>query len=95
MRSPAPLRLSLLSDRREHPAQGVLGGGPGGAAEIVMSDGTRPHPKSRTTIAPGTRLVMRYAGGGGYGDPRRATRRRWRPICATATSPTPAPYRGR
>ena len=67
VRSPAPLRLSLLSDRREHPAQGVLGGGPGGAAEIVMSDGTRPHPKSRTTIDPGTQLVMRYAGGGGYG----------------------------
>jgi N-methylhydantoinase B len=69
VRSPAPLRLSLLSDRREHPAQGLLGGAPGGAAEIVMSDGTRPHPKSRTTIAPGTRLVMRYAGGGGYGPP--------------------------
>ena len=34
-----------------------------------MSDGTRPHPKSRTSIAPGTRLVMRYAGGGGYGPP--------------------------
>ena len=32
-----------------------------------MSDGTRPHPKSRTSIDPGTRLVMRYAGGGGYG----------------------------
>ena len=26
-RSPEPLRLSLLSDRREHPALGVLGGG--------------------------------------------------------------------
>jgi N-methylhydantoinase B len=67
VRSPEPLRLSLLSDRRDHPASGVLGGAPGGAAEISMSDGTRPHPKSRTMIAPGTRLVMRYAGGGGYG----------------------------
>lgn len=69
VRSPAPLRLSLLSDRRDHPAQGVLGGRPGASAEISMSDGTRPHPKSRTMIAPGTRLVMRYAGGGGYGPP--------------------------
>ncbi|WP_043338718.1 hydantoinase B/oxoprolinase family protein [Belnapia moabensis] len=69
VRSPGPLRLSLLSDRRDHPAEGLLGGAPGAAAEIVMSDGTRPHPKSRTTIAPGMRLVMRYAGGGGYGPP--------------------------
>jgi N-methylhydantoinase B len=34
-----------------------------------MSDGTRPHPKSRTTIAPGVRLTMSYPGGGGYGPP--------------------------
>jgi N-methylhydantoinase B len=70
VRSPGPLRLSLLSDRREHPASGILGGASGAPAEITISDGTRPHPKSRTMIAPGARLVMRYAGGGGYGDPR-------------------------
>jgi N-methylhydantoinase B/oxoprolinase/acetone carboxylase alpha subunit len=32
-------------------------------------DGTRPHPKSRTTLKPGDRLIKRYSGGGGYGDP--------------------------
>lgn len=69
VRAPGPLRLSLLSDRRDHPAQGVLGGAPGAAAEIAMSDGTRPHPKSRTTIGPGMRLSMRYPGGGGFGPP--------------------------
>ncbi|MCS6891488.1 MAG: hydantoinase B/oxoprolinase family protein [Rhodovarius sp.] len=69
VRAPAPLRLSLLSDRRDHPALGVLGGKPGAPAEILMSDGTRPHPKSRTMIAPGMRLIMRYPGGGGYGPP--------------------------
>jgi len=69
VRSPAPLRLSLLSDRREHPALGVLGGAPGACSDIRMSDGTRPHPKSRTTIGPGMRLTMSYAGGGGYGPP--------------------------
>jgi N-methylhydantoinase B len=68
--SPSPLRLSLLSDRRDHPPLGVLGGAPGAGALIEFSDGTRPHPKSRTTIAPGTRLRMIYAGGGGYGDPK-------------------------
>lgn len=70
VRSPGPLRLSLLSDRRDHPALGLLGGGDGAPAVIEFADGTRPHPKSRTTVAPGTRLRMVYAGGGGYGDPK-------------------------
>src|SRR5262245_27103079 len=70
VRSPAPVRLSLISDRRDHPALGVLGGESGAPALIEFGDGTRPHPKSRTTISPGTRLRMIYAGGGGYGDPK-------------------------
>ena len=70
LRAPAPVRLSLISDRRDHPALGVLGGGNGAPALIAFGDGTRPHPKSRTTIAPGTRLHMVYAGGGGFGDPK-------------------------
>ncbi len=70
VRSPEPLRLSLLSDRRDHPALGVLDGAPGAPALIEFGDGTRPHPKSRTMIAPGSRLRMIYAGGGGYGDPK-------------------------
>jgi len=69
VRAEQPLILSLLSDRRYNPAMGVLGGKPGALAEIVMSDGTVPHQKSRTTIKPGMRLTMRYAGGGGYGPP--------------------------
>jgi N-methylhydantoinase B len=69
VRAPDEVRLSLLSDRRDHPAQGVLGGGAGGAAVIAFDDGTRPHPKSRTTVAPGTRVTLLYPGGGGYGDP--------------------------
>lgn len=70
VRSPSPLRLSLLSDRRDHPALGVVGGKPGAPALIEFGDGTRPHPKSRTMIEPGMRLRMIYAGGGGYGDPK-------------------------
>jgi N-methylhydantoinase B len=71
IRSNEPLQLSLLSDRWRHPAGGVLGGKHGAPAEIAFSDGTIPHQKSRTTIPPGMRLHMRYAGGGGYGDPKR------------------------
>ena len=69
VRAPEMVRLSLLSDRRDHPAQGVLGGAAGGAAVIALADGTRPHPKSRTTVQPGARVQLLYAGGGGYGDP--------------------------
>jgi N-methylhydantoinase B len=69
VRAPDEVRLSLLSDRRDHPAQGVLGGAAGGAAVIAFDDGTRPHPKSRTTVSPGTRVTLLYPGGGGYGDP--------------------------
>jgi len=69
LRSAAPVRLSLLSDRRDHPARGVLGGGDGAPAIIRFADGAHPHPKSRTTMAPGKRLLMAYPGAGGYGDP--------------------------
>jgi N-methylhydantoinase B len=68
------LQLSLLSDRHQFPATGMLGGGPGLASHIEMGAGNRPHPKSRTRIQPGEELVLRYAGGGGYGDPHDRSR---------------------
>lgn len=74
IRSREPLQISLLSDRWHHPAEGVRGGKEGAKAAIRFSDGTVPHQKSRTTISPGLRLEMRYAGGGGYGDPRERDR---------------------
>ena len=67
--SPEPLRLSLLSDRQKHPPKGFLGGAEGALVEIRLADGTRPHPKSRSTLKPGDRLIMRFSGGGGYGEP--------------------------
>ena len=52
----------------------MLGGKNGAPSQISFSDGSVPHQKSRTQIGPGIRLHMRYAGGGGYGDPaERAT----------------------
>ena len=67
--SEQPMALSLLSDRWKHPAAGMLGGLHGAASEIEFDDGRVPHPKSRTVIRPGEKLTLRYAGGGGYGDP--------------------------
>jgi N-methylhydantoinase B len=65
-----PVRLSLISDRMKHPAGGLQGGGFGLPAKVEKQDGTRPHPKGRSTLLPGERLVMHYGGGGGFGDPR-------------------------
>ncbi|MFT5444903.1 MAG: N-methylhydantoinase B [Gammaproteobacteria bacterium] len=73
-RSSESLQLSLLSDRWKHPAQGMLGGHPGGRTEISFDDGRIPHQKSRTHIEPGQRLRLSYAGGGGVGDPLQRSR---------------------
>ncbi len=68
--SPEPVRLSLLSDRQKYAPRGLLGGKEGAKVDIRLADGTRPHQKSRTILPPGARLLMRFSGGGGYGDPR-------------------------
>ena len=65
-----PVRLSLISDRMKHPAGGLDGGGAGAPALVTLQDGRKPHPKSRSTLAPGDRLRLHLGGGGGYGDPR-------------------------
>jgi N-methylhydantoinase B len=70
LRTQAPARLSLLSDRHHHPALGVLGGLAGAPSVITLDDGSKPHPKSRSTVDPKQRVTLLYAGGGGYGDPR-------------------------
>ncbi|WP_137391514.1 hydantoinase B/oxoprolinase family protein [Rhodoligotrophos defluvii] len=70
LRTETPARLSLLSDRHKHPALGILGGESGAPSSITLEDGTKPHPKSRSIIAPGRRVELLYAGGGGYGDPK-------------------------
>jgi N-methylhydantoinase B len=65
--SPETLRLSLLSDRQKYPPQGLFGGGDGAPVRIVTGSGHKPHPKSRTSIDPGERLILTFAGGAGYG----------------------------
>jgi N-methylhydantoinase B len=68
------LRLSLLSDRQKYPPRGLLGGGPGAPVRIVTQGGRKPHPKSRTTIDPGERLILSFAGGAGFGPPAERAR---------------------
>lgn len=71
-----PLAVSLISDRRDHPALGLFGGAPGGPVRFVLNDGQFIHPKARSTLRPGDRLTIQYAGGGGYGPPDRRDRHR-------------------
>jgi N-methylhydantoinase B len=74
VRTEQAVRLSLLSDRHQHPPYGVRGGMHGGPSMIALDNGDKPHPKSRTSVDAGRRVTLHYAGGGGYGDPRARSR---------------------
>ena len=68
--APEPIRVSLLTDRQQHPAQGYMGGMPGSPTKIVLNDGEFIHPKSQTYLKPGDKLTINYPGGGAFGPPR-------------------------
>lgn len=67
--SESPVSLSLLSDRRKYPPLGIMGGKHGSLANVELSDGSRPHQKSRSVLKPGEILKIHFPGGGGFGDP--------------------------
>ncbi|GAA5236762.1 hydantoinase B/oxoprolinase family protein [Verticiella sediminum] len=64
-----PVVMGMLGDRQAHPALGLHGGLPGAPAQVILPDGSCASLKSQTTLAPGARAVIRFAGGGGFGDP--------------------------
>lgn len=65
--------FSHRGERHFHPAPGTRGGAPGGLAqsEILRADGRREEIRSKivTALAPGDRVVVGTAGGGGWGPP--------------------------
>ena len=65
----APANHSCMYDRTGSPALGLLGGKPGAAGDLRLSDGGRPHPKSHYVLQPGQRVILELPGGGGYGPP--------------------------
>lgn len=67
------IAIACLAGRTEFPPRGVRGGHPGGLREIRVN-GETVHPKGRYLLAPGDRLTLLEAGGGGFGDPRRRDR---------------------
>lgn len=67
--SDSDIAIACLAGRTEFPPQGLRGGHPGGLREIRVN-GEIVHPKGRYMLAPGDRLAIFEAGGGGFGDPR-------------------------
>ncbi|HXJ83707.1 MAG TPA: hydantoinase B/oxoprolinase family protein [Candidatus Methylomirabilis sp.] len=61
-----PLTVSCLAGRTEFPPLGRHGGRPGRLREVLIND-TPVSAKGRYVLQPGDRLVMREAGGGGFG----------------------------
>jgi N-methylhydantoinase B len=66
-----PIVMGMLGDRESHPALGLHGGLPGAVAQMLLPDGSAAGLKSQTTLKPGERAVIRFAGGGGFGDPQK------------------------
>jgi N-methylhydantoinase B len=62
----APLRFSLLTERRRHAPPGGSGGEPGAPGRNLL-DGRELEPKAGGTLEPGQRLRIETPGGGGYG----------------------------
>jgi len=69
----APMEAALLSTRREHPPQGVAGGGAARAGSqrlIAASGGVKELPGCfSVTVQPGDVIEIETPGGGGFGPP--------------------------
>jgi N-methylhydantoinase B len=65
----APLRYSLITERRRHPPPGAAGGEPGAVGRNLL-DGVQLGPKATGVLEAGQRLRIETPGGGGYGPVR-------------------------
>jgi N-methylhydantoinase B len=59
-----------MGNRTMFPARGMFSG-QAGTPRVHSLDNRPVHAKGRNEVAPGGRLTIREAGGGGYGDPKR------------------------
>jgi N-methylhydantoinase B len=62
----APMRYSLLTERRRHAPPGAAGGQPGACGRNLL-DGEELPPKATGSLRPGQRLRIETPGGGGHG----------------------------
>jgi N-methylhydantoinase B len=61
----APMRFTLLTERRRHAPRGREGGGDGAPGKNLL-DGNGLPSKSEGDLAPGSRLRVETPGGGGH-----------------------------
>jgi N-methylhydantoinase B len=64
----APLRYSLITERRRHPPLGADGGEDGATGRNLL-DGEELPSKAIGNLKPGQRLRIETPGGAGYGNP--------------------------
>ena len=64
-----PVLHSCMYDRTRSPARGFIGGKNGAVGELILSDGSVPHPKGKYEIQPGQTVTLRLPGGGGFFSP--------------------------
>ena len=64
----APMRYSLITERRRHPTPGAAGGRPGAPGRNLLN-GTELPAKASGELRPGDRLRIETPGGGGHGEP--------------------------
>lgn len=70
-----PMTVFSMANRTQFPALGIAGGLPGATREHLVNGNPIP-TQGRYEMAPGDRLTLNEAGGGGFGDPARRTRRK-------------------
>ena len=68
-RTDEPWTVSGMVDRISYPAEGLLGGGYGGAGEFRIDGTEEAQPKRLLVLEPASRVQLNLPGGGGYGDP--------------------------
>ena len=66
--TPHPLTVLCMANRTEFAPVGLAGALAGRCRELFLND-VRIDPKGKHVLAPGDRIRMMEAGGGGYGDP--------------------------
>ncbi|HVY43762.1 MAG TPA: hydantoinase B/oxoprolinase family protein [Hyphomicrobiaceae bacterium] len=69
-----PITILGMGNRTEFPAKGLFGGS-SGALRVHAVDGKPVHAKGRIEVAPGQRISVLEAGGGGFGDPKQRDRK--------------------
>ena len=68
-RTDEPWTVSAMIDRISYPAEGLLGGKPGMAGQMLIDGNQEAEPKRLLVLDPGNRVQLNPPGGGGYGDP--------------------------